>query len=41
MTLVGLQKYVVEIACIFLRDIALASVIIMRVGKEKEVSKQR
>jgi len=41
MTLVGLQKCAAEIACIFLRDIALASVTTMRVGKEKEASKQR
>jgi len=37
----NLQKYIVEIVCIFQNDIVLASVITMRVEKKKEALKHR
>jgi len=37
----NLQKCVAETACMFLRDIALASVTTTRVEKEEEASRQR
>jgi len=37
----NLQKYIVEIVCIFQNDIVLASVITMRVEEEKEALKHR